>query len=215
MTASVALAALPFSLGLKGGLNLASASYDPDVQSPLKTSGRTGFAIGAVAELGVGGPIFIALEPMFVQKGSVISGGPVVVNTGTQIVQIDNLKVTQKVGFLELPLLLKAKLIKSNIHPYGFVGPAIGITLSSTTTTEATGFTTQDQDTKSEVSSTDFSIVVGAGAEFELNKHVKLTFDGRYALGLSDVAKEPAGAQGDQKVKTRGIQFFVGALFGV
>ncbi len=215
LTAHTALAATPISIGVKAGVNLASATFDPSFPSPLSTSGKTGFGFGAVAEIGVGGPVFIAVEPMYLQKGSVVSGGPIVVNTGVQFVQVNELKFTQKVGFLEIPILLKGKLVHSSVHPYGFVGPSIGITLSSTTTTEATGFPATDEDTKHEVKSTDFSVVFGAGAELAVNKNVRVTFDGRYALGLSNVASDQGGTAQGGTVKTRGIQFFAGVLFAI
>jgi hypothetical protein len=64
---------------------------------------------------------------------------------------------------------------------------------------------------KDNTTSTDFALVFGGGAEFQIESKVGLTFDVRYGLGLTDMNKNPQ--PGDAKVKTRGLYFLVGAMF--
>ena len=203
---SVSYAASPFRLGLRTGLNIANASFDPDLPSGYSKSARTGFAVGGVAEVGASDMIFIAAEPMYIQKGVKVDGS---IN---YFGQVYSFKSTSKASFLEIPVLIKAKFGTSNVKPYVFAGPSLGITLTSKAETEAGG-QTSESDIKDSTSSTDFSIAFGGGAEFSLNNNVAIGMDARYALGLSDLNKESGTPH--QKIKTNGIQILVCVLFKI
>lgn len=113
---SVSYAAAPFRLGFKGGINLANASFDPDLTGASKSS-RTTFAIGAIAEIGASDIVSIVAEPMYIQKAVELEGG--------------GAKVILKPSFFEIPVLLKAKFGTSDVKPYFFAGPSIGFTTSA------------------------------------------------------------------------------------
>jgi Outer membrane protein beta-barrel domain len=192
-------AVLPFSLGFKGGTNIGNVSLDPDNLSAqgITKSTRLALMIGGVAELGVGGPIYIVLEPSYSQKGTKL--------------EAQGQKLTLEGSYLTIPLLLKAKFGPAPVKPYVFVGPNIGLLLSAKQVFEAQG-QTQETDVKDNLSSTDFTIDLGGGVEFKIAKLVGITADARYSLGLSNINKDP---NDDTKIKTTGIQILLGVLFTI
>ena len=196
-TTHMSYAVLPFSIGAKAGVNIANLSFDPDVPAGITKSNRVGFKFGAILELGVGGPVFIALEPLFAQKGAKAEG------------QGGNLAI--EANYLEIPVLLKLKFGVAGVKPYVFAGPNIGFLLSANLHQEAGG-QTADTDIKSTTTSTDFALDVGAGAQFSATKFVAITADARYSLGLSNTNNDPMDPT---TVKTTGIQILVGVLIGI
>ena len=90
--------------------------------------------------------------------------------------------VTEKFGYLHIPVLLRAKLMKEGkFVPVVFAGPAIGFLLSA----KDSGF-----DVKEFFKSTDFGLEMGLGAEIALGK-VKALLDARYYLGLGNAYYDP------------------------
>ena len=86
------------SFGLKGGVNVAEFSIK-DQGATIPQSSINGFTLGAVLEISLTDNIFIQPEAVFLQKGSEL-------NTS-----ITGLKTN--VNYLDIPLLLKLKLITS------------------------------------------------------------------------------------------------------
>ena len=198
-----------FKIGPKAGINIANLSFDPDLQSGIDKSSKLGFKFGAAVELGFIPLFAIQIEPMYVQKGAEIEG-PIFVDQNNQPV---NGSVKFNAAFIEIPILLKLKLpTPGGISPYFFVGPDIGILLSSNQEYEAPGFN-QEVDTKETTSSIDFVLDIGAGVGFSVGPALMLTFDARYALGLSDLNDDPQDS--NQSIKSTGIQILVGAMFGL
>lgn len=210
---STTFAQLPFKLGVRAGLNLANLSFDPDLPSGVDKSSHTGFKFGAMAELGFIPMFAIQIEPMYVQGGAELSGP--LFNDGFQLV---NGKITYKLSYLEIPILLKLKIpTPGGIRPYVFAGPNIGILLSSNETDEPNGYQSSDMDFKDYTSSTNFGIDFGAGVGFDIAPLITLLIDGRYSLGLTNVLNDK-GKQllnSDQTVKNRGIQIVAGLMFGL
>jgi opacity protein-like surface antigen len=199
---STTLAQLPFKLGVRAGLNIASLSWDPELPSVIDKSSRTGFKFGALAELGFVPMFAIQIEPMYVQKGGNISAG--------------GQESKNNLSYLEIPILLKLKIpTPGPITPYVFAGPNIGILLSASSETGG-----QSTDIKDEISSTDFALDLGAGVGFKVAPLVVLIIDARYSLGLSDIFNDTGkldfaqstGIVG-QKIKTTGIQIVAGVMF--
>ena len=203
------------AIGGHMGLNIANASYSPDLQTAFSKSSRLGFGIGAVLELRFIPYIAISIEPSYLQKGSKIDG-PFYVDQNGNPVQAT---ATTKLSVLEFPVLLKAKLPVGPVKPYALFGPTLGIVMSSTETDELKGgfkfqdgSSSMDTDIKNTTSSTDFGLMFGAGVEFSVAPMVALTFDGRYALGLTNLLSNQQNQQTQLSVKSNGIMFFVGAL---
>ncbi len=197
-------------IGAKVGLNIANASFSPDLPAGITKSTRMGFMFGGVVEIGFAGPLSIQAEPMYVQKGNVVEG-PLFVDQTTGFPVTG--KNTSKLALFEVPILLKAKFPAGPVKPYVFAGPSIGFILSATETDEPQGFPSTDTDIKSTLNSTDFGLVFGAGAEFKVAPLVALTLDARYSLGLTDLSKGVPGEVTHTSVKTTGIQILAGVLF--
>jgi hypothetical protein len=196
---SQSFAVLPFSLGFKGGTNIANLSVDPDNFSAqgITKSTRLALIFGVVAELGVGGPVYIVLEPSYAQKGAKLEG--------------QGGKLTFEGNYVTIPLLVKAKFGPASVKPYIFAGPNIGLLLSANQVLEIQG-QTQETDIKESLTSTDFAVDPGGGAEFKIAKPVAITADARYSLGLSSINND---SNDDTKIKTTGIQILVGVLFTI
>jgi opacity protein-like surface antigen len=150
--------------------------------------------------------VAVQTEPAYVQKGVEIKG--TVQAQGQNIA----LSSTQKISFIQIPVLIKVKLpTGSGVRPYAFAGPNIGITLSAKSEDEIGG-QKSETDTKSTTSSTDFALDFGAGVSVEAAPKVAVTLDGRYSLGLSNLDNSPGSTQ---KIKSTGIQFAVGVMFAI
>jgi|SRR5690606_27367911 len=197
-----------FKIGPKFGINLASVSNDPEFPQGYDEGGMLGFMFGAALELGIAGPVAIAVEPMYVQKGQEISG-PFILNTNQGQMQVQG-TLTNKASYLQIPVLVKAKIPLGVVKPYGFLGPNIGINLSATQEFEGGG-QSLDMDNEN-VSSIDFGVDFGAGVAFSVMPVMDLTFDIRYSLGFTNVIDKP---QQNESAKTRGLQFMLGAMFGL
>jgi opacity protein-like surface antigen len=206
-----ASAQVRFALGLKTGLGLSSFSVDPDPYGNAgqgitsSKSGGAGINIGAVAELMFGKMFAVALEPGYAQG-----------STKWELTQGQAKATDQRtISYLQIPILFRARFIEGNVRPYGFIGPNLGLVLSSKA--KFTGFgNIQDgeYDVKSTTSSLDFGIAIGGGAEFNIAKQVSLTGDIRYNLGLSNLDNstiQPGQTAGS--AKSRAFVILFGVLF--
>ncbi len=211
---STTFAQLPIKLGGRVGLNIANLSFDPDVTATIpgaSTSGRAVFLFGGVFQLGFAGPIALEVEPTYIQKGGKAEANNISING----IPVSSLKLTYKLSYLEIPILLRVNLPVPGIKPYAEAGPTIGFNMSSTVTTDFTAngqSGTNDTDDKDNTSSTEFGLAFGAGVEYGVAPFTSLVFDVRYALGLSNTQ---SNSTGNQSIKTNGIQLSVGVLFGL
>jgi hypothetical protein len=91
--------------------------------------------------------------------------------------------VTEKFGYLHVPVLLRAKLMKEGkFVPVVFAGPALGFLLSANETGAG--------DVKEFFKPTDFGLDMGLGAEIAIGK-MKALIDFRYYMGLTNVFSAP------------------------
>ena len=169
------------SIGLHGGINVANATIDPNAFGTV--SSHTGFMIGAVAEVGILGPLSVQVEPTYCQRGAALSS--------VLTVDIDHHSgTTAKFNYLEIPLLLKFNLLSEEVKPYIFTGPNLGIRLTSTFDTQVGG-KTFSQDMQDQTEALDFAWDFGAGVACEVTPLISITIDARYSHGLTDVANSP------------------------
>jgi hypothetical protein len=115
-----------------------------------------------------------------------------------------------KVSGIEIPVLFKAKFGVSGAacRPSIFVGPQLGILTSAKMQLwDDTGseFSNMLLSGEEMVNRTSFDGVVGAGLDCK-----KVTFDLRFALGLTNMAKDDSGTM---SVKSRSFELAVGYLF--
>ena len=190
LLAPLAASALSVGIGPKGGMNFADAAVD----SHDDTEGRQGLAIGGQIEFGASSPISLQVEPMYVQKGA----------------RFDVIGVTTRGDFdyLEIPVLVKAKLGPAAAHLYTFAGPSIGINLN----TEGS-FGSVEGNFEDEAASTVFSGDIGIGGEFQLAERLMLSADIRYSHGFTSALDESVGDIDDWK--SRDIRLLAGLSFNL
>jgi len=195
--------------GVIGGVNLANLNGNDVDGTKIDFSGRTGFGVGGVLDVGLSENIALRFAPMYLQKGAEFTDTDPDLGTATFAV---------KAGYLEVPVLLKIALGTSSIQPYLMAGPTIGFNLSSNLKFSATGINAEI-DAKEITKSTDFDFAFGAGVSFPAGAN-SIFVEGRYALGLTDIAREGTLefmgediVSGDAEVKTRGFQIMGGISF--
>ncbi len=210
---STAFAQLPFKLGVKAGINFSSVSYNPDLPSIISNSGHTGFLFNAIFEMGFIPMLALQVEPGYIQGGAEISGPIFADNLGQRV----SGKITSKVSYLEIPILLKLKIpIPVGVSPYVYAGPDIAFLLSSNETDEPNGYPSNESDQKDFTSSTNFGLDLGAGVGIDLVPLTTLILDIRYSLGLSNILNDKGQQQNqNETIKLRGFQIAAGVMFGL
>jgi opacity protein-like surface antigen len=201
---SVSVAQVKFCLGPKVGLVMSNASFSPDLGAGITKSSRTGIAGGAAFEVMFSGvPLGIEADLFYAQGGTIVEQNITILGTTY------NVKSTEKFAFIQIPVLFKGKFAtKSIVSPYVYAGPALGIVATAKDLTEAAG-QSQETDIKDQVTSTDFQLLFGGGAEFNVAPKIGITADIRYGLGLTDLNKEDPG---NPSIKSSGLYFMVGAM---
>ncbi|HEY5132377.1 MAG TPA: porin family protein [Candidatus Krumholzibacteriaceae bacterium] len=173
--------------GVKGGLNLANLTGS-DVNN---ASIKTGIDVGAFLTYDISDIFAVEPELLFSMKGAKSDSASV---TGSW-----------KINYIEIPILLKAKLpTDGKIKPCIYVGPGIGFLLSSKISDDI------EIDMKDFTKSTDITLIAGAGVSYMMEKGA-LSFEARYEVGLSTIAKTPIGTAPDYK--TSDIAILVGYGF--
>lgn len=150
--------------GVKGGLDVSNIIKTDDPN--FTTSYKTGFNAGVTLEAHLVGPLSIAPELLYAQKG--------------YSAQTTFGEFNQRTEFIDIPILAKFKVAEG----FNFlVGPQISF-LTSTTNTYSNGFSTSVQKTY-EDDATKFrkALIDGAvGVSFDLSKSIDL--HARYTLDL-------------------------------
>jgi len=168
----------PIYLGVRGGLNLGQASFTPDPGSGVSKGFRTGIAGGLFADFGVSSSFFVDAEVLYTQGGVKFSLGSAE----------DNIKVDE----LNIPITAKYKFAMegSNVKPYVFGGGDLGFVMKAEEEQKnIPGQADTTADIKDQIESMDYGIHFGAGVEIEVSPGVNVFLDGRYGLGLKDLAK--------------------------
>jgi hypothetical protein len=175
--------------GVKGGVNFATLSFDPDPD--LDTGVRLGLVVGGFATFPIGARLAVQPEALFSQKGTSIDEA-----------QVDG-KI--KIDYLDVPLLLKYSTAGSNgTSVFFFGGPSVGFKLNASASGTSGGETVEIGLSDEEVKSFDFGVVFGAGVQFG-----RVSIDGRYTLGLTNINNE----SDTEKLKTRALAVLAGVRF--
>ncbi|CAM3089649.1 porin family protein [Flavobacterium frigoris] len=160
--------------GIKGGYNLAAVSFDGDGE----TGQRQGFHIGVYGESFISESFSIQPELMYSQQGYEIKDA-----NGT---------FTQKLNYINLPLMLKAYPSKNFFLE---AGPQIGLAISHKEEYDGLFSSSQEYDPNN------FDWGMNFGGGFKTNSGISLGV--RYHLGLGDLYDEG-------KAQNRVWQFSVG-----
>jgi opacity protein-like surface antigen len=201
----VAPASAQVHIGVVGGLNLADIRSN-DLEQNIRTetgldvniAKRTTFAMGGIVDYFLSENLALRMEPMYVQKGCKLE-----LRSSVTGFQFDE-DVTSKVGYLELPVMIKYAFGAEKAKPYILAGPSLGYMLSAKMVSGG-----EEEDIKNDIKDFDFGLNFGAGLSIPIETY-SLFVEGRYALGLIDIdddQDEPSS------VKTEGIQFFAGITF--
>jgi opacity protein-like surface antigen len=197
----------PFELGVRAGYNSSNATFDPDpytMPGTSKSSG-SGFWVEGAAELPVSDVIAITTEPRYIQyalKAQATSAGQMAT-------------VNTKLGYLEIPLFLKARFGSDYLKFFAFAGPSVGFRLSATEDVDFAGQTTQSTDLKDQFRSASFGAAVGGGIEYQIAPGVAFVVDARYSRDLSNVSNAPSGTTLNPSVKYYGVQVGGGLMFAL
>lgn len=186
------LAARPVSaewaLGPLGGANLSqSENGEPESRSV------NGWAVGARLQMGMMPFLSLMFDPMLVQT-------PAHFATASQ--QVDG---RGDFVFLEVPVLLNARLDVANLGLFGFIGPNFQVN------TDARGNMQSEADvTRDDMAPVGLAGQVGAGMAFGVAPFIDLTADARYSHGFTNLL---AGAKADLETwRTRDVRINVGVL---
>ena len=174
-------------VGVKGGF--IAAELSGDLENDFAS--RSGFGFGAFLQVMVGPSFSIQPEALYLAKGGSEDGGDEV-----------------KVNYLQIPVLVQYHLPAAVVSPRIFAGPSIafetGCDIEVGSVSDSCG--AFDVDTKS----ADFGLVFGAGVDIPAGG-VVVTLDGRYDLGVTNVAEEVEGSEFE--IKNRAWEFFAGVGF--
>lgn len=199
-------------IGLVGGVNLANLRVDPKLEGP-DLSNRLGFGAGGVLEFGLSENVALRFEPIFLQKGAKQKGSQQLTDEQGNVLGTVDVELTIKASFIEVPALLKIALGTKSTRPYIAVGPTVGLLLSNKVSIKASGLgvnVEDEQDLKDESKSIDFGVTFGAGLTFAAGSN-SVFFEGRYALGLTNLNDDPNDPNTD--IKSKGIQIMGGITF--
>lgn len=204
-----------FSVGIVGGLNLASMDF-PNSQEPddQETTIISRFGAGIVFDLQFSEHLYAHIQPMYLQKGCKIQEGNDPVN------QPEGRIISAAV---ELPVLIQYRF-GSNVRPYLMAGPSFGYNLNSQIEFELTGLSFEG-DMKDVTEVFDLGISFGGGVQVPLG-FGQIFLEGRYTHGLLNQRKtgsvfmksnsieiELETDKNEDKSTNRGIQLMLGITF--
>jgi hypothetical protein len=161
------------ALGVKGGITRATYSGD-DYDYAFSTGG----VFGGYMVIKLVNDLSMQSEVLYIAKGSVINYREPEYNY--------LVKYTDKLSYLEIPVLLKYTVVtKGNIQPHFFAGPAISILMNARETGRVS-YAHASFDIKDDVNTFDYSLIVGTGINLKADRNW-VTLDFRYELGRSEV----------------------------
>lgn len=182
------------SFGIKGGTNIAEFSFK-DQGTNINQESINGFTLGAVLEIGLGQNIFIQPEAVFVQKGSKL--------------QVLNEENKFNVNYLDIPVLLKIKVLNSNLINVNLLGgPSFGLALNGEETSNGQ---TVDINFGGDNGLKRFDLGINAGGGVGINLgSIGVFGDVRYLFGVSDISDNE-----NREIKNKGLNLSVGLMFKI
>jgi hypothetical protein len=177
------------SWGVKGGVNWATLSSDQDPGPEFKY--RIGVIAGGFFTFPIGARLDVQPEVLFSQQGASFD------DTGLDSIVI-------KLDYVATPVLVRYKLSSTGRGLVIFGGPSLGFKLTSKVTAKSSGQSTSE-DIGDDIESVDYGVVFGAGWEAG-----RLTIDGRYTWGLSNIGKDETDPE---KITHRVIAVMAGIRF--
>ncbi|MDR8391907.1 PorT family protein [Aliifodinibius sp. S!AR15-10] len=156
--------------GISAGANFANFN-DTDASTDARTGLMAGLTYGVSVPMS---PITIQPGVFYVQKGTKATEG--------------SIETTSKLDYIEIPVVAKFDFILDNpmLTPHVYFGPYAGFNISAEQEISG-GDNSGTFDIEDQVKSTDFGVVVGAGADI-----TKFNVGIRYSAGLTEIAENNA-----------------------
>jgi hypothetical protein len=175
---------LPFPLGVRGGANVASLSFEDLSSAVTKEDYRLGAFLAGYIEFPILPLTSIETGLAFSEQGGKIEG------SGTIYNQPVSGAATLKLLYMQVPALAKVTFTTGSVKPYVKVGPQLGVLLWSKADLAQEGEPEVEHDIKDDTESTEFSMQFGAGVHFPGSVGSFIEVD--YVLGLTGISKEPS-----------------------
>jgi hypothetical protein len=162
---------------------------------------RTGLLFGGFALVEVeDAPVALQPELLYVQKGA---SSERTVQTG--INQTSTIETTTKLGYVELPILVKGQIPASDaVKPTVFLGPSFGINVGATQEQEGGG-QSSSSDISDNYNTFDIGLTTGVGGDFDVGDTGTVSVDFRYDFSLTDVADGPGEGRNQGFMVTAGF----------
>ncbi len=179
--------------GIKAGLNIANIDKDiPDQSVNFDPKAHTGIILGAWGEIPLAAleNFAVRADVLYAQKGAQYD----ILSSHVKVIA-DELNVS--------PFLVYYFPIKV-VRPFVEAGPELGLTVADGYKVDGDKF-----DSGGKWKNSNFSINLGAGAEFSLGSKA-IFVEGRFNRGLTNMGSWDANATGNEKAKTYGIQLLAG-----
>lgn len=186
-------------VGFYGGLTVASFGGDSDefrlaLETQLEaelggdwdssSGSRIGPAVGGFVAFPIHRLLMFQPEFHYVPRGTEYNFSGVV--SGYGILDVDGVV---KAAYLEFPLLFRlAPAAGSTVRPVFLFGPSVGLNLTGTFEVAA-GTIESSVDVPME--SVSFGLVLGGGIDVAVSRAASLLVEGRYTLGLTNLAEDP------------------------
>jgi hypothetical protein len=181
-------AAQGVSGGVKAGVNFATLSSDEEDSEDLGY--RTGLIAGGFVTWPITANFAIQPEGLYSQKGAAID--------------MSGVEAKIKIDYFEVPVLAVFSTHSGGASAHFYGGPFVVFKVNTEATATFGGQTTSE-DFDEEIKDVDFGVAFGGGVEFG-----RLTVEGRYSLGLSNINNQDLD---ESKVKTRTISLIAGVRF--
>ena len=169
------------SIGFKGGISVSQITSDI-----LDPKWRTGFGGGVSLGIGLTPNLEFMPELLYVRKGAELFASSVTWGGVT----FGNIRTTFDLDYLEIPLLLKLKLVPAGplqLHVLG--GPTVAFKTAEKLATSGLASFNLNSD---QIKTSDYGLMLGAGFAIPFGG-MNLTLDGRYTWGLANVSDLPFG----------------------
>jgi hypothetical protein len=223
---TVMFAAAP-KIGVKAGVNLANASFDPKdqyVQKGYSQKMRVGIMGGITGEMALTPKedMSVKLDLLYVQKGVKVNGSGTE-DDGSFTYTWDDKRTAMVDEFCVAPFFVYS-FKAQQFRPFLQIGPELGFNMkhkSKDKYSASGGGLSMSKDTTEDIkdwASTDFSLNIGGGVAMAVGKG-EVVLDLRYNLGLTDMdthkltPDEVADQEKEGKVKLNGIQLTLGYNF--
>lgn len=183
-------AAQGLSVGVRGGVSLASLKFEGEASGPTLDS-RIGGIGGAFVTIPLVSWLELQPEVLYAMKGGRLDD--------------NGIKSQVWLDYIDVPVLVRFSRRGTGAFGYYLLGgPSFGLRVRARTRTDFGG-ATEEIDIGDQVERSDLSAVLGGGVEFG-----SLVIDGRYSLGLTDIDKDKTDGVA---VTTRAFSFTAGVRF--